>query len=352
MNMKLRLPLAAAGVLSAATLYWLLIGHRQEVVPLSDARAPGPTGSQASTTQGEARFLELRALLPTLAPEEASRRIQTLLDSGIDAPTGLSFKLEREGLLSESPTLRLYLLDYLARVDRVAAGDYAKKILAEMNAPEEWAVCLRNYARAFPGPEGAAFLTDKMRQLLNRAPWQTDPTAGYLEAFDVAVYLGGTELLGDLSQLVQRRNNPALAHAAYLSLDRLTLQDPAPVLDRLQRERALLAGREESRANFIARASMLDPRQRETVEGYLLDPERGPAELHTFAGLFPNANFMLSNNLLTRNDPPSRDMLVRRDRETLNTVEAWLRDERFQKTRPELERIRSRLVDFLDNGGR
>jgi hypothetical protein len=36
------------------------------------------------------------------------------------------------------------------------------------------------------------------------------------------------------------------------------------------------------------------------VEKYLLDPQIDPAELNNFAGLYPNANFMISANLLTQ----------------------------------------------------
>lgn len=61
----------------------------------------------------------------------------------------------------------------------------------------------------------------------------------------------------------------------------------------------LMEGREKTRANFFARADLRDPQQKALLESYLLDPRRSAQELQTFAGIFPNANYMISNNLLT-----------------------------------------------------
>lgn len=350
--MKPRLVIALVAALLLVGVYWGLRPAPPKEPSLRAEPASSAVSSAAQPRPAPVAWTTVKDELAGLSPEAASRRIRQLLDSGVDQPTGLGFRLEADGSLAESPSLRVYLLDQLAKVDRAAAGLYAKTILSTLGSSDEWAVSLRNYARAFPGADAAAFLTDKMRQLLNHAPWQADPSAGYLEAFDVAVYVGGTALLNDLGSLVRRQDNPALAHAAYLSLDRLTLQDSAAVLDRLQNDSSILSGREQTRANYFARASMLDPRQREIVERYLLDPARQRAEIHTFAGLFPNANYMISHNLLTQNASPSRDQLLERDRAALRAVENWLADERFQSSKPELERIQRRLQGFLQSSQR
>jgi hypothetical protein len=190
--------------------------------------------------------------------------------------------------------------------------------------------------------------------MLVHEPWQHDPSAGFLEAFDVAVYLGGTKLLPELAALVRRTDNQALSHAAFLALDRLAIADPTAVLNKLQSAPELMQGREVTRANYFARADAGDPQQRVALENYLLNPQLNPAELTTFAGLYPNANYMVSYNLLTRTQTPDHETLVRKDREALKVLEGWIQDARFEKLQPQLQAMKSRVQTFVQQaqGGR
>src|SRR6185369_3033685 len=131
-----------------------------------------------------------------------------------------------------------------------------------------------------------------------------EPSTGFREAFDVAVYLGGANLLPELTALVRRTDNQAVSHAAFLALDRLAISDPAAVLNKLQTQPELMQGREVTRANYFARADAGDAQQKVALENYLLNPQLNSAELNTFAGLYPNANYMISYNLLTRTQTP------------------------------------------------
>src|SRR5437764_932745 len=94
---------------------------------------------------------------------------------------------------------------------------------ASPDAYDEWAVALRNLARGDRCPEGRALLQQKVGELLRNESWQHNPSTGYLEAFDAAVYLGGRNLVPVLSELVRKQDNPAVAHAAFLTLDRLVI---------------------------------------------------------------------------------------------------------------------------------
>ena len=162
-----------------------------------------------------------------------------------------------------------------------------------MDSPDEWAVALRNLASGDSSPDGRALLEQKTIAMLQYQPWQQNPSVGYLEAFDVAVYLGGTDLLPTLSDLV-RQQDPALSHASYLALDRLVINNPAAVLGALEAAPDLMQGREATRADYFARADVRDPQQRQVLETYLLNPSLSASELQTFAGIYPNANFMIS----------------------------------------------------------
>ena len=142
-------------------------------------------------------------------------------------------------------------------------------------------------------------------------------------------------------------NNRALAHAAFLTLDRLAQSDTAATLNALAAKPELLQGREATRAGYFARADVRDGEQRAVLERYLLNASLPPAELERFAGSFPNANFMVSQNLLTSSTTPDGAAIAARDAATLPVVEQWLADPRFAHLKPALTTIRARLQHFV-----
>lgn len=290
---------------------------------------------------------ELRSRLRGLPRSGASGTIQNLLDSKADAVTRAPFKIGSGGFLMESPSLRVFLLDHLAQVDPAAAAIYAEKILAATDSADEWAVALRNYAKGKQGAEVRSFLEQKLHAMLTHAPWVREPSHGFLESFDVAVHLGGTSLLAPLTELVKRQDNQAVAHAAFLALDRMVIRQPTEALTVLEQQPAMMQGREQTRANYFARADLGDPTQRGIVERYLLSGSRETPELEVFASVFPNANYMISQNLLTSSVTPDGATLLRRDREALRVIGNWLADPRFVPLRPHLARIQARLSDFV-----
>jgi hypothetical protein len=290
---------------------------------------------------------ELRAALSAMPKNEAVAAIKQFLDSKADAATQLGFKVGKNGLLDDAPTLRTFLLDEMARIDPAAAADYSKTILASKDSPDEWAVALRNLADGDTSADGQALLQQKTGELLQYAPWQQNPSTGYLEAFDTAVYLGGTSLMPTLTGLVKEQDNPAVAHASYLALDRLVINNPAATLNALLADPGSMQGREATRANYFARANVADPQQLQVLQNYLLNPQITPAEIDTFAGIFPNADYMISPNLLTQSQLPDRNALVSRDAASLSVVQGWLNDPRFANLAPQLQKIQTRLMGFV-----
>ena len=118
--------------------------------------------------------------------------------------------------------------------------------------------------------------------------------------------------------------------------------------EELLKDPSAMQGREQTRANYFARADVSDPQQRQILESYLLAPDRSATELQTFAGLFPNANFMISHNLLTSSATPDHKHIVRRDQESLRTVNAWLADPRFNHLQLQIQTIQKRLSQFVE----
>ena len=289
---------------------------------------------------------ELRQNLAAMPKSAAIAAIRQFLDSKADASTHLGFKLASDGMLDEAPTLRTFLLDELGRLDPAAAADYSKAVLASMDSADEWAVALRNLASGDASADSRALLEQKTAQMMQYTPWQQNPSTGFLEAFDVPVYLGGADFVPTLSQLVCSQDNPAVAHAAYLALDRLVISNPATVLGLLEDDPDMMEGRESTRADYFARANVGDPQQRQILESYLLDPAISTAELQTFAAIYPNANFMISPNLLTQANTPNHDALMSLDAQALAVAQEWLADPRFAEVVPELQTITQRLEGF------
>lgn len=291
---------------------------------------------------------ELRRELLALPRDQTVAGITRFLDTRDDQFTQLGFAVGPGGVLTESPTLRVYLLDLLADIDPVSAAAYAETVLATSASADEWAIAMRNVARGRTDEAGNALLRERFTQLLHNPDWLEHPTAGFLEAFDVAVHLRSPALVPELMALVNTNGTQASAHAAHLALDRMIQRDPVPALAALLRDPAGLPGHDLTRAGYVARANVAEPQQRQLVEAYLLNPQLGTEELMAFAEGFPNGNFMMSHNLITTSEVPASGVLVQRDRQALQVVQAWLKDPRFASRRAALEIMRDRLTTFVE----
>lgn len=304
-----------------------------------------------ATPEDAGRILtDLHACLASLPPDLASSVITRFLaDPSKDAGTGIEFKVGERGSLAGHPSLRIALLDWLGGIDPGRAGEVAEGILSTPTDPDEWAVCLRNHARARPGAENHGFLHAKTEELIRNPVWREEPSVGFLEAFDVLVHTRATESTGLLGQLVADTSPEArpLAHAAYLTLDRLTIREPAAMMRQLSAHPDLARTRGPMVANMFARADLREPDQRALVREYLLDPVRTRQELHAFAGVYPNANYSISRNLLTKPTTARGPDLAAHDRAALIQVNKWLENPEFEPVKPCLETMHRRLTRFV-----
>jgi hypothetical protein len=237
-------------------------------VPQSARVAPTPRGfglavlsiaSAHDRASAKAAVDKLRRLLAACPKAEAVRAIREFLDTGRNASTGLGFVLNADGSLREAPTLRTLLLDMLGRLDSEQAAQVALRILENKTSPDEWAISLAICARAGSSDDVNDFLKEKTEEMALYEPWQQNPSSGFLEAFDLFVYTHDTEFVGDLSQMASNPDNPTVAHAAFLALDRLVQSDPIPTLQTLLDDPELMTGRELTEAAYFARADARDP---------------------------------------------------------------------------------------------
>lgn len=284
--------------------------------------------------------------LLNLSTAEAVEEIEGFLESGKDGATGLEFEIGLGGAIKGWPTLRVFLLDLLLEIDPTAAARIGREILAKSTTADEWALALRNVGR---GEDSYAtdFLRTKTEELIMNPEWRAKPSVGYLNAFDVLVHTRSTESSPLLSSLIQDKDRHDLAHAAFLTFDRLVQRDPVEMLERLQADRELQESRPEMTAQQFARADLRDERQRNLVKTWLLDSSRTPLELRNFSGTFPNNNKMISNNLLTTEAEISGVDLRVHDREVLAIVKQWKEDEVFEPIAEYLGVMDARLSEFV-----
>jgi hypothetical protein len=316
---------------------------------VSDSISSAIASLDAGATSEETResLLDLKKSLTGMPKDEALAVIRGFLASGKDRATGLSFEIAKDGSLTEWPSLRTFLLDTLSDIDPAAAAAIGREILASPTSADEWALALRNVARGESLDESAVFLQRKTEELIANPAWQAEPSIGYLNAFDVLVHIEATGSAPLLSDLVQRKDRKDLAHAGFLTLDRLVQRQPVDLLSRLAADRALQESRPEMVAQQFARADVRDPEQREILKSWLLDPARTSAELRSFSGVYPNNNRFVSNNLLTVESTQSGGELAAHDQAALQTVSAWVEDSAFQPVREHLALMLSRLEGFV-----
>ncbi len=344
----------AALVFLSALFVWFLWPRGVPENPAGPAR-PQPaqrlqTGAenlrQAKTpTDSKAAFMDVRAALRQMDTDEARQWILAQWRGGEDFATKLDLTLDSRQNLSGWPSFRTFLLDMLFQVDPEAAAVGSKDLLGTSSSPDEWAVCLRNLGRVGKHEE---LLKTKSAELLRRKEWQKNPSAGYLEAFDVIVHTRNTALTPDLLANCDAREEKAVRHASFLTLDRLVMAEPTQMLPELAREASKHPQSGLMLSNMIARADVRDAAQRRAVETYLLDPKRTADELRGFASVFPNGNIAVSDNLLTRVATINGEELALKDRASLEAVAAWLADPRFAKLEITLRQSYKRLLGFLE----
>ena len=289
---------------------------------------------------------ELQRKIESLPAAEAVAFIRKFLAIGRDGDTGLPFEIASDGRLQQSPTFRTFLLDALAALDPAAAAEISRDILATPTSADEWALALRNVGRFEDTTQSRDFLRQKTEELIRNPAWQAEPSIGYLNAFDVLVHTRATESTPLLSGLIQNKERKDLAHAAFLTLDRLVQQQPVEMLGQLADDSALQQSRPEMTAQQFARADLRDPAQREIVQSWLLNSARTATELNSFATTYPNNNQFVSHNLLTSAAPHTGADLAAHDREALDILTSWQDDPAFQPVAAHLNKMLARLRSF------
>lgn len=288
----------------------------------------------------------LQALLDSLKSnshrQEVMAALVEYLRTNGDATTSLAFAPGPDGSLQTSPSLRVALLDLLGAIDHATAQQFAEEIFKSSNSPDEWAVALRDSGRGLhkSDEDRKTQFTDHLGQLLSREAWLRAPTAGFLHAFDAAVFVGGADMVRRMVSIYDSSYHSATSYAARLSLDRMAVADYRQVADAIQEGPNHLSREPATRAAILARGDPSDARDVKLMHDYLLKTSVSVEEKQVFLHSFPNGNLELSNNLLTSNPFIAMQTMAQRDDFAAKLLEEWSKEPAFDTFQDD---IKSRL---------
>lgn len=284
----------------------------------------------------------LRDGIRAASEEDAAAEIIQFLQTGEDAPTGLPFVVGPDGVMDTVPTVRTALLDLLASLDPVAALTVARELMEKRTTPDEYALSLRNLAWNDLDGDLRNELTGRFLDLLN-TPWLDQPSAGFLESFDIAVEVGGRVVFDKLLALTKETaaSKNGITQAAFMSLDRMILRDPS-LLTTAVADPAWMNSAPMQRASLVSRLDLSLPAQRDAFVRYLSSPHTAE-ELDYFAKVFPNRNYLYGNRLVTADDAtPSITEVAAADAKVLEQLTA-LTPSLSASSTAVIEKIRARL---------
>ena len=333
---------------------------RKTKSPMSSARDPiSQLLSSALVTMRQGKPADVEAVLSRLDEalgggrgnvEATITAILEFLKTGQDAATGRGFIIGEGGVLTESTSLRVYLMDKLGQLSREVGSEaalvVAREILQSFGSADEWAVSMRNVAWADPGSQ--EFLQDRIAAMLNHREWREQSSTGMLEAFDVIVHTGAMVTVPELDRLIAVKNSP-LARASSVALDRLAGQKGLELTSLLNQQPELLSAAPLLRADLFAHADLGVPEQRTQLENYLLRSDVDASERKKFFSSLIQTGQFLSNNLITPAvSPETPDQAAARLDVLTRTVNGWLRDDRFRTLTVELTALGAKVNHIID----
>ncbi|MDX2079201.1 MAG: hypothetical protein SFU53_00295 [Terrimicrobiaceae bacterium] len=293
-----------------------------------------------------AGFLALKKRVHELPPDGAAAELIRELRTGRDTTTGLAFRVGEHGTIADPTTYRVGLLDLLGQTEPEAALAFSREILTTTASADEFAIALRNVAWLNVDGRFNAELTNTFSAMLDRPGWLTNPTAGFLEAFDVAVAVGGPAMAIELASVIGVSSEPAGSRiteaAAALALERLMIREPDAILSAIQQNAQWLDWAPEIRGSLLARLDVREGRQNAFLRDYLTRTTVPEAEMSRFVRTFPDLSFRGSHRLVTGPEKIERFRGI--DGATIRQINEWLTDPTMAPAVARLEAIRDRLI--------
>lgn len=246
----------------------------------------------------------LRDELLGLPQDEAVTRILDYLASGHDQSFKLPFKVGKGGWLVAAPTMRVWLLDILEEVDRSTAMQYAEDIFEKSEMSDEWAIALRSAALGRESDDGILnnadreYIKSRAFELLRNSDWESSPSAGYLESYDVVPYLGDSDLL---SEVAVQLHDPKLGQAAFITVNKTVTIDSSMISEVVPKLREAQISSDVV-GQLMALSDPSDVQQREGILRWFLREDTPAEEKKAFLGKFPTLGLIANYSLYDTTD--------------------------------------------------
>jgi hypothetical protein len=240
--------------------------------------------------------------------------------------------------------MRVLLLDLLGRICKTTGGPEAaataRALMERKTSADEWAVAMRNVGWATP--DDRTYLAAKMREMLRYENWRRQPSGGFLESFDVVVFLRDVTFAPELRDLVQGEDK-ALQRAAAIAMDRLSEMSPLDVMNWLNANPNEFSAKPMLRADYFTKADFSQILQKQAVETYLSRSDVQDAEKAKLLNGIAAPGSFAGENLLSAqppaDDPPEKIAALQ------NTVREWIQTNRFPLLMPSLLKLQAQLAE-------
>lgn len=309
--------------------------------------------SASSVSEQYALYREMLQIVHGRDELAAAATIASFLRSGVDAPTGLPFQVGSDGVLETAPTLRAALLDRIAQLDPDIALDVSREIMDSRTTQDEYAIGLRNLSWYDLEGDMHGEMESRFSDMLDEQEWLSSPSAGFLEAFDIAVELASPESFDDIvsvTRLEDSSGNPVengVERASFVALDRIMLRNPEMVIEKYLSDPGLLDYAPNHRASLMSRLDLSTSTGTDAFVAYVNATNHKEGEMEYFSSLFPNGNYFYGNRLVSSQEETlSISQMQQRDRSTLEAIEKLNRSGQIPKQIG--NRIANRLTEYLN----
>lgn len=271
-----------------------------------------------------------------------------LLRSGVDAKTGIPFKVGSQSSVKGCPSLRVFLLEVLGTADPDLACEVGREILASTNSAEEYAVALKPLATKGPLRASNEELEGYFATMLGKPDWQSSD--GLAEGLDLARNVATPAAATTLVEWL--KTSPPARELGQMALDETAAAHPQLMVTLMADQPALLEGNAGLRASLLARAAVSEDAQAGMVENYLHDPAVPVQEKREFLKLFPMRSATSGYRLYGGVPAPyEQGTVVQDDQAALETVTRWKADPALGELLPEMNKLEGRLQTWVRQAG-
>ncbi|MGB0372151.1 MAG: hypothetical protein ACPGN3_12525 [Opitutales bacterium] len=288
----------------------------------------------------------VKTLRAYLNDNDDAAKVLSELWGSLDGADSLvaDFTIDRSGNLQAGTSARAIVLNLLSEFYPAFALEEAQGLLSNSNDSELHSVAMQTVSRlSGRQPAVDADMYDAIVHHLTRVEWLSEPTAGYLHGFDLAVAHPSSNQAPILMNLESGAAEESVQYAARLVLDRWSQQDYVWTTEEMRNSDGFWEVDYRLRAQTFARANPASDAETASLISHLEDPRTSFEEAQRIISLYPLISNHVSYNLVTTSQAPNHNQA----KETVANAAVWLSEYAGITARPELVDVLEDRADFL-----